>query len=356
VANETYDYGASVSTLTLYARRQSMPEAGSTSTLRRSYRSMRGVLDRLHVDSSKFNDNVPNELKEEEKEKRKSKENEKKRERNHQGGQYRDHNRYYHEKESFLNKAAKSTKLGTAVPKSSISLEPTKTALRHQRSTSMAGSTNVSLPSRKSANRVLTYHQHQQPYSYEPRQHLVTHQPILVPVAQATAKKARVADRIADSRLKGADLYVARLAWKHAQHARVEIHDKSQKGKGAFSASSLNSSLSDLSIKVSRPSPTGSLYDELSRCSTTISQTDPEPVRRSNEIECATSSRPCYRCISYMQWAGIRRVFWTNDEGQWEGAKVRDLVDALELGTTTGTSGMFVTKHEVLMLRGQIRK
>ena len=57
-----------------------------------------------------------------------------------------------------------------------------------------------------------------------------------------------------------------------------------------------------------------------------------------------------------MQWAGIRRVFWTNDEGQWEGAKVRDLVDALELGTTTGTSSMFVTKHEVLMLRQQIKE
>src|SRR3954451_585011 len=111
VANENYDCGASVSTLTLYARRQSMPEAGSTFTLRRSSRPTRGVLNRLHVDSSKFNDNVPNKLKEKEKEKRKGKENEKKRERNHRGSQYQDHNRYYHEKESFWNKAAKSTKL-----------------------------------------------------------------------------------------------------------------------------------------------------------------------------------------------------------------------------------------------------
>jgi hypothetical protein len=202
---------------------------------------------------------------------------------------------------------------------------------------------------------VLTYHKHQQHYSYKPRQHLVTHHPILVPVAQVTAKKAKVADRIADSRLKGADVYVARLAWKHAQHASVETHDKSQRGKGAFSASSLSSRLSDLSITASPPSPTGSLYDELSYCSRTMSQADPKPVRI-NEIGCATSSRPCYRCISYMQWAGIRRVFWTNDGGQWEGAKVRDLVDALELDPTTGMSGMFVTKHEVLMLRRQIRE
>jgi hypothetical protein len=321
-----------------------MLEAGSTSALRRSYRSTRGVLNRLHVDSNRFTNNAPNKLKEEEKENRGSKENEKKRERNHPGDQRRHQNQYDHEKESFLNKTAKSTKLGTAVPKSSISLRPTKTALRCQSSTSMAGSTEVSLSSRKSANRVLT-HQHQLPYSYKPRQHLAMHHPILVPVAHAPAKKAKVADRIADSRLKGADLYVARLAWRH---------DKSQRGGDASSASSLSSSLSDPSIKVSRPSPTGSLYDELGCCSRTMSQADPEPVRRSNEIEYATSSRPCYRCVSYMQWAGIRRVFWTNGEGQWEGAKVRDLVDALELGTTTGTSSMFVTKHEVLILRRQI--
>lgn len=291
-----------------------MLEAGSTSALRRSYRSTRSVLNRLHVDSSKFNNNAPNELKEEGKENQRSKENEK---------------------------------------KPSISLKPTKTALRYQSSTSIAGSTKVSLSSRKSANRVLTHHQHQQPCSYKPRQHLATHQPILIPVAHATAKKTKVADRIVDSRLKGADLYVARLAWRHGQHARFGIHDKPQRGEDAYSASSLSSSPSDLSIKVSRPSPTGSLYDELSCCSRSMSLADPEPVRRSNEIECATSSRPCYRCVSYMQWAGIRRVFWTNDEGQWEGAKVRDLVDALELGTTTGTSSMFVTKHEVLMLRRQ---
>jgi hypothetical protein len=333
-----------------------MLEAGSTPALRRSYRSTTGVLNRLHVDSSKFNNNVPNELKEEEKENRRSKENEKKQERIHRGDSFQYQNQCCHEKESFLNKTAKSTKLETAVPKSSISLKHTKTALRYPSSTSMAGSTKVSLSSRKSANRVLTHHQLRQPYSYKPRQYLATHQPILVPVAHAMAKKAKVAGRIVDSRLKGADLYVARLAWRPGQHARVGIHDKSQRGEDASSASSLSSSLSDLSIKVSRPSPTGSLYDELSCCSRAMSQADPGPVRQSNEIECATSSRPCYRCVSYMQWAGIRRVFWTNDEGHWEGAKVRDLVDALELGTATGTNGMFVTKHEFLIMRRQTRE
>lgn len=70
-------------------------------------------------------------------------------------------------------------------------------------------------------------------------------------------------------------------------------------------------------------------------------------------------SRPCYRCIMYMHNVGIKRVFWTNSCGQWEGGKVRGMVDALD-GSKSGTdsdslgpgvSSMFVTKHEVLMLR-----
>jgi len=77
-----------------------------------------------------------------------------------------------------------------------------------------------------------------------------------------------------------------------------------------------------------------------------------------------------------MQSVGIKRVFWTTATGDWDGAKVRDLVDALERsgsgadlgdggngaacggdgggmkdgGTTMGRE-VFVTKHEVLMLR-----
>jgi hypothetical protein len=59
-----------------------------------------------------------------------------------------------------------------------------------------------------------------------------------------------------------------------------------------------------------------------------------------------------------MASVGIKRVFWTTDAGRWEGAKVRDLVDALDqLGeepptdATTALNSVFVTKHEVLILR-----
>jgi hypothetical protein len=61
-----------------------------------------------------------------------------------------------------------------------------------------------------------------------------------------------------------------------------------------------------------------------------------------------------------MHSVGIKRVFWTNDQGKWEGAKVRDLVDALDISYTSDAqeggkklleSGVFTTKHEVLMMR-----
>jgi hypothetical protein len=67
-----------------------------------------------------------------------------------------------------------------------------------------------------------------------------------------------------------------------------------------------------------------------------------------------------------MHAAGIARAFWTNAHGEWEGAKVRDLMDALEGGGSGSGSGsgsgdgqdgkgknagVFVTKHEVLMWR-----
>jgi hypothetical protein len=103
---------------------------------------------------------------------------------------------------------------------------------------------------------------------------------------------------------------------------------------------------------------TGSLHEEL---------LDPGPVLTSAAENVSTvaglepsvlASRPCYRCIAYMDSVGIKRVFWTTSSGEWECAKVRDLVDALDdLGAGdaadahTTLRSVFVTKHEVLMLR-----
>lgn len=39
------------------------------------------------------------------------------------------------------------------------------------------------------------------------------------------------------------------------------------------------------------------------------------------------------RCVSAMHAVGIQRVFWTTtQDGEWEGATVRDMVDAPEVG------------------------
>jgi hypothetical protein len=61
-----------------------------------------------------------------------------------------------------------------------------------------------------------------------------------------------------------------------------------------------------------------------------------------------------------MQCAGIRRVLWANNDGDWEVSKVRDLVDALGLKEVNtdmpndSGAGMFVTMHEILMLSRQM--
>jgi hypothetical protein len=54
-----------------------------------------------------------------------------------------------------------------------------------------------------------------------------------------------------------------------------------------------------------------------------------------------------------MHAAGIKRVFWTDAEGEWEGAKMRELMEALDGGADddAGQARVFVTKHEVLMLK-----
>lgn len=190
---------------------------------------------------------------------------------------------------------------------------------------------------------------------HKPREHLVTPQPKLVPVGRAGVQATKFSDRKVDSRLRGADLYVVRLALKPPKLPE-SASKVSRKREKTMSLSSIHSNLSELTLEDTRPSATGSLYDELSHCSRTPSPIL-EPTSQTTETECATSSRPCYRCISYMHCAGISRVFWTNDKGEWEGGKVRDLVEALEMEDCTGTSSvtsMFVTKHEVLMLRRQM--
>ncbi|KAK4547529.1 hypothetical protein LTR36_000486 [Oleoguttula mirabilis] len=178
-------------------------------------------------------------------------------------------------------------------------------------------------------------------------------------------------DRKKHPRLVGADVYVARLGWcrggptetSHLPTAPIlddivatfTTPEVANEG-GEASLSSSTASLPSIS-----GSSSGSLHDELlNRDVSPSPATRPTAAARTLDPEIIRASRPCYRCISYMHSVGIKRVFWTTDEGDWEGGKVRDLVDALDSsmesvangasGGPTG-NGVFVTKHEVLMLK-----
>lgn len=190
---------------------------------------------------------------------------------------------------------------------------------------------------------------HKPKYKHPKKPPLIPPKPqqILITKKQSLNAKADVKERTKDLRLKGSDLYVARLG---ACQVTAPSDSKSKQHASARSPPAPTPS--------SKSEP-ASLYDELSPLSRTPSPstTPVNPPMIKPEIR---ASRPCYRCVSAMHAVGIKRVFWTNADGEWEGAKVRDLVEALEKGiegdgdgpgTGQENKGVFVTKHEVLMLK-----
>ncbi|KAK5125755.1 hypothetical protein LTR85_012031 [Meristemomyces frigidus] len=193
-------------------------------------------------------------------------------------------------------------------------------------------------------------------------------EPMLLPKGQAGPTTT---DRKKHPRLIGADVYVTRLGWCRggsSETTRLPIvpipvimptHAGPETANEDGSGASLSSSAASLPSVSSVSS--GSLHDELLNHEPSPSPAaHPTAVARMLDPEIIRASRPCYRCISYMHSVGIKRVFWTTDDGEWEGGKVRDLVDALDSsmesvasgasGGPTG-NGVFVTKHEVLMLK-----
>ncbi|KAK2626954.1 hypothetical protein QTJ16_004129 [Diplocarpon rosae] len=177
---------------------------------------------------------------------------------------------------------------------------------------------------------------------------------ILITKNKATSKPTAAA-RTKDLRLKGSDLYVARLGNSNRIPPSVP---KPQSNCAAVAGPP--------SPPTESTSPPSSLYDELSPRSRSTSSS---PFMLKHDLKTLPrpeirASRPCYRCVTAMHSVGIKRVFWTTQGGEWEGAKVRDLVDALEVGiegdgnadghgrgTGPENKGVFVTKHEVLMLK-----
>jgi len=158
-----------------------------------------------------------------------------------------------------------------------------------------------------------------------------------------------------DARLRGADIYVARLGWK--KQGTDELPAATSNIVQSLPSDTADKlPLSDTKVS------TGSLHEELNSTTPSTSTVRQLPACEKPSIG---ASRPCYRCICYMHTVGIKRVFWTNNNGEWEGGKVRDMMDVLDLagtprdgkcqnvGSTGGAAGngVFVTKHEVLKLR-----
>ena len=170
-------------------------------------------------------------------------------------------------------------------------------------------------------------------------------------------RSSTLRDRKRHPRLNGADLYVARLGscGSSTKDTPTKSPVKRSSSESTDTADMASSTSSLPALSPATTASTGSLHDELTN---PFPSTSEAPAKNSNtlDLRAVRSSRPCYRCISYMHSVGIKRVFWTNDAGEWEGAKVRELVDALDYSEENGKggptgNGVFVTKHEVLMLR-----
>jgi hypothetical protein len=183
---------------------------------------------------------------------------------------------------------------------------------------------------------------------------------MLLPQGETGKGRAEINDRKKHPRLAGADLYVTRLGWNARPNPKQKCVKSSNRAVTPASSSESERGPPSLSSSTSSTctlGTTGSLYDELRN----HTPRTPSPVAESAPTiprEAIHASRPCYRCVSYMYAVGIKRVFWTNDAGEWEGGKVGKFVDALdgegdgaECGGGPMGNGVFVTKHEVLMMR-----
>ena len=194
--------------------------------------------------------------------------------------------------------------------------------------------------------------QHHKSLSKAKRNETSQPQAILLPHARAGQNRYSVNERTKYPKLNGADLYVVRIG--RTEHVSQKKQPRKTLGEKEIESCSM-STIQDSMDLVERPS-TGSLHDELRFPEPRVAHSEPKDGSKKFDCSMIRASRPCYRCIEHMHAVGIKRVFWTNERGQWEGQKVRELYDAFDNLTTDGIkdgvagSGAFVTKHEVLML------
>ncbi|WFD18152.1 hypothetical protein MCAP1_000360 [Malassezia caprae] len=118
----------------------------------------------------------------------------------------------------------------------------------------------------------------------------------------------RAVPSMEDSRIRGADLYVVRLL----QDTESKAKAKEQRRK------------------------------HLQKRGATIVTTVPSPAPPAPAMPRYADSRPCWRCLEWMYWAGIKRVFWTDASGHWHGGKVSELLFG---GTAAGGNVSYVPVH-----------
>lgn len=112
-----------------------------------------------------------------------------------------------------------------------------------------------------------------------------------------------------DSRLRGADLYVVRLLQDVESKAKAKEHRRRHQ----------------------RVTPAVA-----PRAATAT------PV---NVVPRYADSRPCWRCLEWMLWAGIKRVYWTNTEGEWHGGKVSALLFGEGVASVSSSQSVLVPVH-----------
>lgn len=159
---------------------------------------------------------------------------------------------------------------------------------------------------------------------------------LLVPKGQTGTSSARIGlkNRMKPPRLVAADVYVVRLA-NEPPGSKLDKKRQAQKQKRSEQHQQENEFTGDdKGDSCSAPSGLSaskvSLHDELTCIKNTTSDPPLAYIEAPHHSRVVAESRPCYRCVSYMHSVGIKRVFWTTNEGKWEGAKVRDLVRTWE--------------------------
>lgn len=178
---------------------------------------------------------------------------------------------------------------------------------------------------------------------------------LLVPTGPTGYSPPSVKDRRMHQRLVGADVYVARLAKTSPRDENTNKSGTAMSKEGQLGIVINNGNPARAESEPSRS--IRSLHDELV-CKPKEAPLSKIATNNSEDHRSVAESRPCYRCVAYMHSVGIKRVFWTTNNGKWDGAKIRDLIDDLEgaMDRADPSLGLpvpdvFVTKHEVLLLR-----